>query len=114
MKPERKFLALRIIATIYNILAAVFLVSAIMGIFVVLFTSRDWKVALGVIFVGTMAVIAAKSIADIIMVFLSIEENTRKTTMLAEEIHTMASEMGAIAENTRATALVLHHMNKSE
>lgn len=120
MKLERKFHTLRTLATIYNIIAALFLAftflfCAVIIISVFLIDGFPIVVAILLImlnlFLGFVAAVMAKSLAETISLFLAIEESTRKTGIAVEELYTLTENIVNITENTRATALILHDMN---
>jgi hypothetical protein len=113
---EKRYQALRIIATIYNIVAVLSLVIAVLIFFVTIVIAIGFSEKLGNaswysvpfalvnLFFGVIGAVTAKSLSELIGVFLSLEENTRSAKQQLE----------TIAENTRATAVILHHMNKNK
>ncbi len=127
MRLEKKFGALRTIAMVYSVLTIVFVVLTLLlclgsVITAVIAFNGEPKLLLLMVFLtipgtlvpGLIAAVLAKSASEIIHLSLAIEENTRKSGIALEELYTFTEKISEIAENTRASAVILHHMNKSK
>ncbi len=127
LKLEKKFGTLRTIAMVYSVLALVFVVLTLLSCLgsviatIVLFKDNVGMLLLfllvGVVFTlvpGLVAAVLAKSASEITHLFLAVEENTRKAGIATEELYTFTEKINEIAENTRASAVILHHMNKTK
>lgn len=116
MELEKKFRVLTIIALAYDVLAVLLIVLILLlclAAIIAAIVLESFGALLAIItilvniVVGMIVVIATKAVAETIRVFLSIEENTRKISILTEQMH-------HITENTHATAVILHNMNQQK
>ncbi len=108
-KLVKKFRVLRIIATIYDVIAILLLVGAVLSFlggvgFGVLNGNIVTGLVMGVsgFISGIIAATAAKTVAEVIRLFLTIEENTRKTSILSKYIVNIANKMIAIEQSSKS------------
>ncbi len=114
---KKKFGALRLIATVFLIIAVLWVIftlfwffgSLIVGLFLSEQTGITFLSALPLAlfgaFMGVLNAVAMFALSETIKLFVDIEEHTRETRRLMEKLE----------ENTHATAVILHHrQSKSE
>lgn len=121
MKLDKKFSVLRIIARIYFIVTILWVIAGILWFFGVIVVSLFFSDAINLpLLPGVVVAIVGfffwlfnaaitMSISEVIRLFLSLEENTYATRVASEKILALLEK---VAENTHATAIILHHMNK--
>ncbi len=76
-----KYPALRIISGMYNFFAWLIAIAAVIGIFMVIDNNSREEgllISLGIFIIGIIIFISLRAVAEVIKVFIDIEENTRK------------------------------------
>lgn len=116
MNSEKRYKTLRLLSKIYNIIAALSLIIALLlciGTFAVAIILAGevgniiWLFVLIApinLVAGFIAAVAAKSLSETLDLLVELEANTRHSTELLQ----------TIADNTQASAVILHHMNKNK
>jgi len=77
---ERKYNALRIIAIFYQVFASIALLAGVIAVFVIVDRDGGFIAIIGSIIIAAVVIISLLASSESIMVFLDIEENTRRKT----------------------------------
>lgn len=107
-KLVKKFRVLRIIATIYDVIAILLLVVAVLSFLgSVVGGVLNNSIVMGLVtgiggFISSIiGAIVTKALAEVIRLFLTIEENTRKTSILSKYIVNIANKMIALEQSSK-------------